>query len=1188
MPRPTPFIINPPDDFLSLNPVLSDLAERLGLAYGRQGRVVDDTHLRAVGTALWEALQLDEALDKAKEKAGQQALPIIIDSEDAAVQALPWETLYHPDRKIFLGRSAGFTLTRRSPGPHPDLPEPEQGPLRVLLFTSLPDDLEENERLDVEAEQAAVQEALLESEQNGEIVLEMPDDGRFETLQSCLQEFKPHLVYLSGHGQFTLERHNARAWGSLLFENRRGRKKTVPEDRISECFQNTGVQLLVISACLSAKHHPDYPENGLTRRLYRNGIPYVVGMRESVMDKAGIRFAHTLLKNIADRRPADVALQSARKAIVEPVDEDTFRDAGDPARAAMSLGQWCLPQMMSHDNNQTIISWEFTPRPRGYSDLKTMLGKVAVPDRFIGRRRELRRWQNELRYGKPDRMLITGAGGMGKTALAGKLIDTLRKDGYHAYTFSLLPEHNWQDVLTDMELALADDALLYRKFELIQSKGLSPSKKAEYTLNFLLKRHNEKLVLFFDNLESVQEAQAPHSLTDEPLAVWVDAARKNAAHGLKLIMTSRWRLPDWPEMEHYPVGRPIYGDYLAFSRLRRLSADKKQLRRLYQVLGGNFRALEFFVTAARSMNIQDEEVFLNSLKDAEAEIQTNMALAEVISQRSEKERELLNRLTAYRTPIPMDGVKVLYKSSFLSPEKQRLDAEVDTLLQKLLDVSLVEQYRNDVSEQMEYCLSPIVRSWLQANRAEGPGRELLIAAAEFLLWLWEEDLNISWQHLMETHLALKAAGLDKKRKRLVLDYIIEPLNRNGMYQHLLDEWLLPLTRTDDPQILGDSYGQIGKQYFHLGDYDTALEHLKKSLAITQEIGDKSGEGTTLNNISQIYDARGDYDTALEYLKKSLAITQEVGDKSGEGTTLNNISQIFKARGDYDTALEYLKKSLAIQQEIGDKSGEGTTLNNISQIFKARGDYDTALEYLKKSLAIRQEIGDKSGEGATLNNISQIFKARGDNDTALEYLKKSLAITQEIGNKLGEGATLNNISQIYDDRGDYDTALEYLKKSLAIRQEIGDKSGEGTTLNNMATTAHARGDYDTALEYLKKSLAIQQEIGNKSGEGTTLNNISQIYDARGDYDTALEYLKKSLAIRQEIGDRAGFCVTIFNMGHIHMQNKKQAEALQAWTTAYSIAKKINLAQELDALENLAERLNLPGGLDGWETLLNKKQ
>ncbi|MDM8544525.1 tetratricopeptide repeat protein [Desulfococcaceae bacterium HSG9] len=345
--------------------------------------------------------------------------------------------------------------------------------------------------------------------------------------------------------------------------------------------------------------------------------------------------------------------------------------------------------------------------------------------------------------------------------------------------------------------------------------------------------------------------------------------------------------------------------------------------------------------------------------------------------------------------------------------------------------------------------------------------------------------------------------------------------------------------------------ELGYALRNKSDLSEALLHYEISLKISREIGDKAGQGTTLNNISQIYDSRGDYDTALKYLKQSLTIKQEIGDKSGEGTTLNNISQIFKARGDYDTALKYLKQDLAITQEMSDKSGQGTTLNNISQIFKARGDYDTALKYLKQSLTIRLEIGDKSGEGTALNNISLIFKARGDYDTALKYLKQSLTIRQETGDKAGEGATLNNISQIFKARGDYDTALKYLKQSLTIIQEIGDKSGEGTTLNNISQIYDARGDYDTALKYIKQSLTIRQEIGDKAGESQSLNNISQIYDARGDYDTALKYLKQSLTIRREIGDKAGEAVTCNNLAREWERRGDIAKAIEYMTQTVAI-------------------------------------
>jgi hypothetical protein len=156
--RVEPFIIAPDTDYLRQNSQLLAQAQRLSEAY-QHHQLVEDQHLQAIGTALWKALQLGDALDKVKQAAGQHVLPIIIESSDAAILTLPWETLYHPQYQ-FLGRSTAFTLSRHNPGLSINLPDRQQEPLRVLLLASLPDDLSEAQRLDVEAEQAAVQEAL--------------------------------------------------------------------------------------------------------------------------------------------------------------------------------------------------------------------------------------------------------------------------------------------------------------------------------------------------------------------------------------------------------------------------------------------------------------------------------------------------------------------------------------------------------------------------------------------------------------------------------------------------------------------------------------------------------------------------------------------------------------------------------------------------------------------------------------------------------------------------------------------------------------------------------------------------------------------------------------------------------------------------------------------------------------------
>ncbi len=318
------------------------------------------------------------------------------------------------------------------------------------------------------------------------------------------------------------------------------------------------------------------------------------------------------------------------------------------------------------------------------------------------------------------------------------------------------------------------------------------------------------------------------------------------------------------------------------------------------------------------------------------------------------------------------------------------------------------------------------------------------------------------------------------------------------------------------------------------------------------------------------------------LRNLLSEIDEQGNSITKANLLNRLGQLYDSLANYDAALLCYQQALKIVQNIGDKKSEGAALNNISQICQIKGDYDTALNYLTQVLKIDQELDNKKGKGVTLNNISLAYRSKDDYDTALRYLNDSLKITQDFGDKQGEGTTLSNISSIAHAKGDYDTALHYSMQALQIAQDISDKKGEGTTLNNISQIYDAKGNYDTALGYLTESLKISQDIGDKYGIGITFNNISSIYRDKGDYDTALHYINDSLKISQDIGDKAGECHALFNIGHIHLQNAQLEQAMATWLQAYKIAKQIDLAQVLTALENLAKQRG-EDGLAYWEAL-----
>jgi len=1032
MPSPI-FLVSLDQQFLSDHPQLVEQSRQLAQAYQAKTAVIEDEVLQRVGASLWQALDCETDFLAQEQASGQDALNIIIQSDNAQVLNLAWETLYHPTFG-FLARSERFTLSRRLPmQPAPKLPAVECTPLRILLFAAMPMDLGEHGRLQIEEEKANILQAVTPLEDQGLVQLIALEDGRFESFKQALQAHQPHLVYLSGHGSL---RHNTidnSYQGQFLFEDHDANSLKIPEHELVECFNNTQVQAIVLSACESGKFDARDLNNGLSIRLAQKGIPHVIGMRESILDSAGLEFAVTFLQQIAHKKSVAIALQTARCAIQSHITGYVSREQqNNPIRAAITKQQWCLPSLISHEVSQPLVDWSFTPQSKSYEiRFNDSLDNISLPEQFLGRKRELYKLSQPLLSGSQTQLLLTAAGGMGKTALAGKLCQQLKQAGFEIFAYSAREGNDWSNFFTDLEFALEDG---YAKQYDARKARMTEAQKAQTLLKYLLAQHQGKAVLFLDNLESIQDPKS-RTLSDADVQFWLQTAQALGGQGLRLILTSRWCLPEWEGNTHHHLEKPAYSDFIAFARQKGLLStltQQQKSREVYDVLGGNFRAFEFFVKASEKMNLAETDDFLAALNKAKDESQTDMALEKVLGQRSEIERSLLTRLLAYPTAVPIKGVSVIALK--VEPPLSETDEHVNAL-EALANVSLVERVQNRHFEEIDYQVAPLVRDYLHQHNQTATGEALKTAA----LYLHNDLLKARPQFdlALLVHTSLLEVRETTLAQQLLLNTITGVLNRAGLYHSLLNDYLIPsLHHTHPTKILAETQGQIGKQYFHIGNYETALNYLKQSLAIRQEIGDKSGEGTTLNNMATIALARGDYEIALNYLKQSLAIAQEIGDKSEMGVTLNNISQIFKARGDYETALNYLKQSLAIRQEIGDKSGEDATLNNISQIYNARGDYETALNYLKQALAIQQEIGNKYGEGATLNNISQIFKARGDYETALNYLKQSLAIRQEIGDKSGECGTTINIGHIYWQNGDKKSAMRCWVKTYFIAKEIG--------------------------------------------------------------------------------------------------------------------------------------------------------
>jgi tetratricopeptide (TPR) repeat protein len=110
-----------------------------------------------------------------------------------------------------------------------------------------------------------------------------------------------------------------------------------------------------------------------------------------------------------------------------------------------------------------------------------------------------------------------------------------------------------------------------------------------------------------------------------------------------------------------------------------------------------------------------------------------------------------------------------------------------------------------------------------------------------------------------------------------------------------------------------------------------------------------GEGISLTNIGGVYWNLGQYSQALNYYQQALAVSREIGDRSGEGYILSSMGGVYSNQGDYTQALTLYQQALAIRREIGDKAGEGNTLNSMAGVYYSLGQYPQALEFYQQAV-----------------------------------------------------------------------------------------------------------------------------------------------------------------------------------------------------------------------------------------------
>jgi predicted ATPase/DNA-binding SARP family transcriptional activator len=593
-----------------------------------------------------------------------------------------------------------------------------------------------------------------------------------------------------------------------------------------------------------------------------------------------------------------------------------------------------------------------------------------TPNALLGRHPELRELRALLLRGDVRLIVLTGAGGTGKTRLAieaAREVASFFADG--AVFVPLAP-------LRDPDLVVQTIA---RSIDVGDVPGQDPAETLAEAL-----RHRE-LILLLDNAEHLPAA-AP---------AYVELLSR--APRLTLLVTSRTVL-HLPHENVYPV-HPLADDAATAlfrerarevePRFRPDDRDNQAIELICRRLDNLPLAIELVASRARMLRPAELLAWLQPRlpllaggpRDLPARQQTLRAtLAWSVDLLAENERRDLCRLSVFA------GGWTREAAAFVCDAR-------DERLATLAEHNLVDR----ASDSSRYSMLETIREFADEQlEHSGEAEEMRRRHVEFFVAVAES-----------ANLCVEALGRGLQRHDLVLP---EKPNLSAA---------LAWSGEADPE-LGLRLGVALENYWATSAPFEGRRRIEELLARAPD-APANLRARALRVLGGMTDLTGESEKARAIYEQSLSVFREDGDDAGAAMMVYRIGSAFFNAGNLHDARPLIEESLEAFTRAGYEVGECMALGSLGSLDALDGDVRRARKLLERSARLAHEIGFVWFEAHMLGHIGELLLNQGEPQLAEAWSAEALALSHRIGDRQNTIMRLAVLASAAAERGDVERA-----------------------------------------------------------------------------------------------------------------------------------------------------------------------
>ena len=687
---------------------------------------------------------------------------------------------------------------------------------------------------------------------------------------------------------------------------------------------------------------------------------------------------------------------------------------------------------------------------------------------FKGRSKEQSELSRLLAEPSTHVVSIIGRGGVGKTALASKILTDLEQ-GHWPHTEDPLPVDGIVYLSTrtagiTLERIFLDCARMLggKQEEALKKTWGNGHMKIEDKIQSLLEALGEGLyVVLLDHVDDLLDDEG--EITDEEVRAFFEISLATP-QSARLLVTSRIPLAFRREAQRFDKRVALWEGLSVqegVAMLRELDpggeaglrdAPDEQLARAVDRVHGIPRALEVLAGI-----VADDP--LTSLEDVlqrfyQYEDVADELIKEGYKRLDDRSRRVMEALAIFGRPVPSPALDFL-----LQPFMPALDTP--GIVRRLIRAQMVLVTR----ETRMLSLHPFDQDYIYSQCPDLGSyncRALERRAADYYVHLrvpehWRSMTGLE-PVLLEFEHRVRAGDFDDAAavlSQIDVDYLI---TMGHSARALTMRQRLDGKITDRRLQMLHAYG-LAHAYQVLGPFLKAKDYFQEALALARELGDSRIEAESLGGMAEVSRRLGRLDDARDHLEQTVALYRKIGDQKKEAQLLGELSILSSYRGNLKEALDHGQAALSLSTSLGDTEGQALALDALSLAHLATGNLNQAVQDCQEAIAMYRRSTWEHTLIYVLNVLGLAHIGLGHLDAGLASLHQARTQAHEDQDTRVEGLALFNLARAYRMKSDLATALKMASEAETVFIETGGAE---------APAAHALGEVIRAAQAGSKS------------------------------------------------------------------------------------------------------------------------